>query len=149
MNLYFTYFIEDEPSSTDSLNEHFGLCPSVILQSGVHLTNNSSWMHSPCATLRCLYQSSIPGYIKQAIEDELDRMEIEQKDVQGESAVGKMRVMMTYCMGHAWSEFSYDRQEVVIKCFLQLGLSLPINGSSDGKISIKGLETLLEFKSKY
>jgi len=49
--------------------------------------------------------------------------------------------MMTRCVGQACSEFSHKRQELVIKSFRQLGLSLPINGSSDGEISIKELET--------
>ena len=49
--------------------------------------------------------------------------------------------MMTHCVGKAWAQFSHERREVVIKSFRQLGLSLPINGTSDGEISIKGLAT--------
>ncbi|KAA8905840.1 hypothetical protein FN846DRAFT_949762 [Sphaerosporella brunnea] len=52
-----------------------------------------------------------------------------------------MRVLMTRCVGQAWATFCQERREVVVKSFRQLGISLPINGSSDGELSIKGLST--------
>jgi hypothetical protein len=79
--------------------------------------------------------------LKQEIEDELDRREMDPADIQGSSAVGEMRVLMTRCVGEAWSTFCRERRAVVIKSFRQLGISLPIDGSSDGEISVKGLST--------
>ncbi|KAA8893330.1 hypothetical protein FN846DRAFT_979530 [Sphaerosporella brunnea] len=52
-----------------------------------------------------------------------------------------MRVLMTRCVGQAWATICQERREVVVKSFRQLGISLPINRSSDGELSIKGLST--------
>jgi hypothetical protein len=82
-----------------------------------------------------------PATCSQEIEDELDRRETDPADVKGSSAVGEMRVLMTRCVGQAWSTFCEDRQEVVIKSFRQLGISLPIDGSADNELSVKGLST--------
>jgi hypothetical protein len=51
-----------------------------------------------------------------------------------------MRVLMTRCVGKAWEQFSTTRQEVVVQSFRKLGLSLPIDGSCDAELSIKGLD---------
>jgi len=81
--------------------------------------------------------------LKQAIDDELEKRDEagDDMDIAGESAVGKMRVMMTHCVAEAWTAFTQKKREVMIKSFRQLGLSLPLDGSSDGEISIKGLDT--------
>jgi hypothetical protein len=47
---------------------------------------------------------------------------------------------MTRCVGKAWQQFSITRQEVVVQSFRKLGLSLPIDGSCDAELSIKGLD---------
>jgi hypothetical protein len=47
---------------------------------------------------------------------------------------------MTRCVGKAWEQFCTTRQEVVVKSFRKLGLSLPIDGSCDEELSIKGLD---------
>jgi hypothetical protein len=51
-----------------------------------------------------------------------------------------MRVLMTRCVGKAWEQFYITRQEVVVQSFRKLGLSLPIDGSCDAELSIKGLD---------
>jgi hypothetical protein len=83
----------------------------------------------------------ITNFNSQAIEDELDKRDADPADIQGSSAVGEMRVLMTRCVGEAWSTFCRERQEVVVKSFRQLGISLPIDGSCDSEISVKGLST--------
>ena len=42
-----------------------------------------------------------------------------------------MQVLMTKCVGETWEISNRDRQEVVIKSFRCLGISLPIDGSCD------------------
>ena len=79
--------------------------------------------------------------LKQAIDDEWDRRDLARDDIEGDSTVGEMRVMMTRCVAEAWETFCRERREVVIRSFRKLGLSLPLNGSCDGELSIKGLET--------
>ena len=54
--------------------------------------------------------------------------------------VGRRRILTTWAVGEAWEIFSRERAEVVKKSFRVLGLALPIDGSCDGEISIKGIE---------
>jgi hypothetical protein len=56
------------------------------------------------------------------------------------SMVGRRRVLTTWAVGEAWERFSIARQQVVEKAFSVVGLSLPIDGSGDGEISIKGID---------
>jgi hypothetical protein len=79
--------------------------------------------------------------LKEEIDKELERMDKEPEEIAGSSAVGEMRVMMTKCVGAAWERFCQERREVIIRSFRCIGASLPIDGSSDGEISIKGLPT--------
>ncbi|KAG0129023.1 hypothetical protein HOY82DRAFT_541043 [Tuber indicum] len=55
------------------------------------------------------------------------------------SMVGRRRVAVSYAVGEAWERFSTDRVEVVRRTFRVVGLSLPIDGSEDHELSIKGL----------
>lgn len=55
--------------------------------------------------------------------------------------MGRRRILTTWAVGEAWERFCRERQHVVLRSFRALGLSLPINGSCDAEISIKGLET--------
>jgi hypothetical protein len=51
-----------------------------------------------------------------------------------------MRILMTRCVGKAWEQFCTTRKEVVVQSFRKLGISLPIDGSCDEELSIKGLD---------
>ncbi|KAG0135520.1 hypothetical protein HOY82DRAFT_536693 [Tuber indicum] len=57
------------------------------------------------------------------------------------SMVGRRRVATTWAVGEAWERFSKEKREVVRKSFRVLGISLPMDGSDDGEISVKGLDT--------
>jgi len=59
------------------------------------------------------------------------------------SMVGRRRVLCTWAVGEAWERFSMNQTRVVERAFMAVGLSLPIDGSQDSEISIKGLETSL------
>ncbi|KAG0133181.1 hypothetical protein HOY82DRAFT_605021 [Tuber indicum] len=54
--------------------------------------------------------------------------------------VGRRRILTTWAVGEAWEIFSRERVEVVRRSFRIVGLALPIDGSCDGEISIKGIE---------
>jgi len=55
------------------------------------------------------------------------------------SMIGRRRVALTWAVGEAWECFSTERAEVVRRSFRTVGLSLPIHGSENHDISIKGL----------
>jgi len=80
--------------------------------------------------------------LKEEIDLEFERHDIEGvESIQGRSAVGEMRVMMTHCVARAWEKFCNEHQEVIVWSFRCLGISLPIDGSADVELSIKGLDT--------
>jgi len=81
--------------------------------------------------------------LKEEIDKEFEGADnnIDIDDITGSSAVGEMRVIMTRCVGAAWERFCQEKREVIIRSFHCIGASLPIDGSSDGEISIKGLPT--------
>ena len=55
--------------------------------------------------------------------------------------VGRRRVLCTWAVGKAWERFTSNSSQVVEQAFTTVGLSLPIDGSRDSEISIKGLLT--------
>ena len=66
---------------------------------------------------------------------------MEEEDRSGESKVGRRRVMTTWAVGEAWDRFCTSRKEVLVRAFSTVGLSLPIDGSRDAELSIKGIDT--------
>jgi len=85
--------------------------------------------------------------LKQVIDDAVDLSERQTTPATGkkdwQSAASKMRVMMTKCVGDAWEIFNRKIRDIVIRSFRCLGIALPIDGSCDNEISIKGLETTM------
>ena len=76
------------------------------------------------------------------IDKDFKRQELHNKEIAtSSSANGEMRVMMTRCVAEAWEIFCRDKTDVVIRSFRCLGIALPIDGSCDEELSIKGLET--------
>lgn len=55
------------------------------------------------------------------------------------SKIGRRRVMTTFAVGEAWEKFCTTKRATTIRSFRAVGLSLPINGSCDEEISIKGI----------
>ena len=56
------------------------------------------------------------------------------------SMVGRRRILTMWAVGEEWEIFSQERSVVVRRYFRILRLALPIDGSCDGEISIKGIE---------
>jgi len=57
--------------------------------------------------------------------------------------VGRRRVLCTWAVGEAWERFSQEHTHVVRRAFTATGLALPIDGSPDSEISVKGLDSSL------
>ncbi|KAG0133548.1 hypothetical protein HOY82DRAFT_536636 [Tuber indicum] len=89
-------------------------------------------------------QEAMDQYLGE-IEDEEERVLSEGGGLTG-SMIGRRRVVVTRAVGEAWEQFSRERVEVVRRSFRIVGLSLPIDGSEDHELSIKGLanDSLIE-----
>ena len=55
------------------------------------------------------------------------------------SAVEDRRVLVQRCVAEAWQIFSTEKRDVIVNSFRKVGLSLPIDGSCDDKLSVKGI----------
>jgi len=55
------------------------------------------------------------------------------------SMVGRRRIAITWTVGEAWETSSQEKTVVVQHSFQVVGLSLPLDGSEDTDLSIKGL----------
>jgi len=55
--------------------------------------------------------------------------------------VGRQSVLCTWAVGQAWERFTTKSSHVIERAFTTVSLSLPIDGSRDSEISIKGLST--------
>ena len=80
------------------------------------------------------------------LEERLNVIEAEEERIltSGATLAGSMvrrrRILTTWAVGEAGEIFTPERAEVIKKSFWILGLALPINGTCDKEISIKGLD---------
>jgi len=78
------------------------------------------------------------------LEERLDVIEAEEERFLTSGAtlagsiVGRRRILTTWAVREAWEIFTWERAVVIKQSFWILGLVLPINGSCDKEISIKG-----------
>lgn len=63
-----------------------------------------------------------------------------EEDRPGESKIGHRRMMTTWAVGEAWERFCLSWQEVIKRSFTAVGLSLPIHGSRETEMYIKGMD---------
>jgi hypothetical protein len=56
--------------------------------------------------------------------------------------VGERQIHTTWCVGDVWYQFCVEKQDIVKKVFRKVGLSLPIDGSADHELDIKGLQEI-------
>jgi hypothetical protein len=54
----------------------------------------------------------------------------------GKWSVGDCRILMTHWIAHAWERVYKEHKEAIIKCFLNVGLVLPVNGSQDHLLKV-------------
>jgi len=80
--------------------------------------------------------------LRNLIEDAMELFEQQTGDdlyeSQKSSAMEERRVLIQHCLAQAWHTFCTTRREVIVSSFRKLGLSLPIDGSCDSELSIKG-----------
>jgi len=85
----------------------------------------------------------VKDILRSLTEEALDQYEIQHSEDLREStrtsAVEDRRVLVQRCVAEAWHTFSTEKREVVVNSFRKVGLSLPIDGSCDDELSVKGI----------
>jgi hypothetical protein len=77
-------------------------------------------------------------YLQDATEEYMDRREDETGTEAEKWSVSDKRIMVTHVVADAWKRFCTEKQAVVCKAFQDVGLFLPVDGSQDHLLSIKG-----------
>jgi len=94
-----------------------------------------------CTSLIQPLDISINKPLKEMIRDFTDEA-IYSRDLELEDwKLRDRRILTTKCIADSWVEFNREKKDVVIRSFRQLetGISLPIDGSCDSELNIKGL----------
>ncbi|KAG0123621.1 hypothetical protein HOY82DRAFT_543441 [Tuber indicum] len=78
------------------------------------------------------------GLIKEFTEEIREKKE-DLEDIE-KWTVSQHRAVTTEAVGRAWEEWhqSHARQKIIIQSFRRTGISLPVDGSCDSELSIKG-----------
>jgi len=87
--------------------------------------------------LRDLLEDALDTYEKQ---HQLSLRELSKSNL---VAIAERRILVTWAVGEAWERFCLKHQDLVINTFRKLGLTLPIDGSQDHELSIKGIDPSL------
>jgi len=97
-----------------------------------------------CTSLVQPLDVSVNKPLKERIRDLTDEriFQLESMAEFEKWTVGDRRVMTTECVGEAFHQFHTERAEVIQRSFRKVGLSLPIDGSADNELDIKGLTNL-------
>lgn len=97
-----------------------------------------------CTSLVQPLDVSINKPFKGLMQDLTDEriFELESLDKFEKWTVGERRVMTTECVGNAFRQFHNEKAEIIRRSLRKVGLSLPINGSQDYELDIKGFTSL-------
>lgn len=81
--------------------------------------------------------------LRALVEDALDLYENRSgedlRESSRPSAVEDRRVLVQHCLADAWEIFCTTKRELIVSSFRKVGLALPIDGSCDDELSIKGI----------
>jgi len=117
---------------------------STILE--LFRTNNitPSLIPTRCPSLIQPLDVSINKPFKELIRDITNEkiFELESAAEFEKWTVGDRRVMTTHCVGQAFDQFHSNKSHLISTSFRKFGLSLPIDGSSDHELDIKGFSEL-------
>jgi len=97
-----------------------------------------------CTSLVQPLDISVNKPLKEMLRDLTDQkiFELESMEAFERWTIGDRRVMTTECVGNAFHHFHSQKAEIIRSSFRNVGLSLPIDGSSDSMLDIKGFGNL-------
>lgn len=117
---------------------------STVLQTLRQHKIVSTLIPAGCTSLVQPLDVSINKPLKARIRDLTDEAILDCESVEDfeKWSVGERRILTTWCVGDAWYQFCVEKQDIVKKVFRKVGLFLPIDGSADCELDIKGFMEL-------
>lgn len=101
-----------------------------------------SLIPASCTGLLQPLDVSVNKPLKAKIRDLTDEAILDCENEFEKWTVGDRRILTTWCVGDAWYQFCVEKQDLVKRVFRKVGLSLPIDGSADCELDIKGFSGL-------
>jgi hypothetical protein len=104
----------------------------------------TSFIPEGCTSLVQPLDTAVNHIFKDYISDLLDR-EMERNLTlwkSGRFTIEDRWVLMTWIVGEAWDWLHREKSQLIIKAFRQVGITLPVDGSIDAELKIKGLKDL-------
>ncbi|RPA89182.1 hypothetical protein L873DRAFT_1849434 [Choiromyces venosus 120613-1] len=114
----------------------------------LHLLRSHDITPSPipggCTSLLQSLDISVNKPFKEMVRDFTDEkiFELESMEEFERWSVGDRRITTTFCVGDAFYKFHQEKAEIIWRVFRKVGLSLPIDGSADSELDIKGFTGL-------
>ena len=139
------------PASSNPTKPHFialdvfaGQKTPTVLNAFRSSKTVTSFIPEGCRSLVQPLDTAINKIFKDYISELLDR-EMERNSTLWETrhfTVSDRRILMTWIVGEAWDWFHREKSKLIVKAFQQVGITLPIDGSQDSELRIKGLKGL-------
>ena len=91
------------------------------------------------------FKSLLRDILNDLLDQDQDTHHLNLHEIQrsNTNAIAECRVLVTQAVGAAWEQFCEKHQGLVVQTFRKLGITLPIDGSSDGELSVKGINSSL------
>ena len=110
---------------------------SKLQESGVTV----SLIPGGCTGLLQPLDTALNKPFKQYLQDFTERYVDERVDIETWSVSDK-RVMVTHVVAQAWNVFCQEKRLLIQKSFQDVGLTLPLDGTQDHKLRIKGFDRI-------
>lgn len=104
----------------------------------------TSFIPEGCTSMVQPLDTAINRIFKDHISELLDHEMDRNPDLwdSGRFTVSDCHILMTWIVSETWEWLHCEKNQLIIKAFRQVGITLPIDGTQDSQLTIKGLEDL-------
>jgi len=113
-----------------------------VLQKLRSASITTSLIPSGCTGLLQPLDTAVNKPFKQYLREYTDAYTLgKQSSIQKWSTSDK-RIMVIHVVGEAWAHFQQEKKDLITKAFRDVGVTLPVDGSQDQDIHIKGFDNI-------
>ncbi|RPB00518.1 hypothetical protein L873DRAFT_1564006, partial [Choiromyces venosus 120613-1] len=113
-----------------------------VLQKLHSASITTSLIPSGCTGLLQPLDTAVNKPFKQYLREYTDAYTLRKQSTIQKWSTSDKRIMVTHVVGEAWAIFQQEKKELITKAFRDVGVTLPIDGSQDQDIHIKGFDNI-------
>ncbi|RPB05356.1 hypothetical protein L873DRAFT_1839909 [Choiromyces venosus 120613-1] len=102
----------------------------------------TSLIPSGCTGLLQPLDTAVNKPFKQYLREFTDAYTLQKQSIIQKWSTGNKRIMVTHVVSEAWALFQQEKKELITKAFQDVGVTLPVDGSQDKDIHIKGFNNI-------